>query len=191
VPTLIIILVAAGLIIAGVLVTGSKKNSNDAATGSTAGSATPVGIVKATAFDPPPGDGQENDADLGKTIDGDPNTLWQTSGYNNRELGGLKPGVGIAFTLDHATALDKLTIQSPTNDWSAKIYLSDGLHPDLAGWGDPVAGQDHIAMGTTTFDLGGHTGAAILVWITDLGDGGTDSAGRVHAQIAEVQVTAK
>jgi serine/threonine-protein kinase len=191
VPTLIIILVAAGLIIAGVLVTGSKRNSNGAATGSTAGAATPVAIVRATAFDPPPGDGQENDADTGKAIDGDPNTVWQTSGYNNRQLGGLKPGVGIAFTLDHATALDKLTIQSPTNDWSAKIYLSDGLHPDLAGWGDPVAGQDHIAMGTSTFDLGGHTGSAILVWITDLGDGGTDSAGRVHAQIAEVQVTAK
>ncbi len=190
VPTVVIVLVAAGLILAGVLLTGSRKNSGSSSTGTTA-AVTPVAIVKATAFDPPPGDGQENDADVGKTIDGDPNTAWQTSGYNNRKLGGLKPGVGVEFTLGHSTALDKLTVVSPTNDWSAKIYVSDGLHPDLAGWGDPVAGQDHIAMGTTTFDLSGHTGGAILVWITDLGDAGVDSAGRVHAQIAEVQVTAK
>ena len=42
----------------------------------------------------------------------------------------------------------------------------------------------------TTLDLGGHHGAAVLVWITDLGNG-ADSSGRFHAQIAELSLTAK
>ena len=69
--------------------------------------------------------------------------------------------------------------------------MSGNTHPDLAGWGDPVASKDHITAGTTTFDLGGRSGAAVLVWITDLGDGSGDSSGRIHAQIAELSVKAK
>jgi hypothetical protein len=84
-----------------------------------------------------------------------------------------------------------LTVQSPTNDWSAQIFVSGGTHPDLGSWGDPVATKDHIESGTTVFGLGGHTGAAVLLWITDLGDSPSDSSGRVHAQIAEISVKAK
>ena len=64
------------------------------------------------------------------------------------------------------------------------------MHPaDLARWGDPVApGERHLGPPAATFDLGGHTGAAVLMWITDLGDGTATRAGReVHAQIAELQ----
>jgi serine/threonine-protein kinase len=190
VPTIVIVIIAAGLIIAGVLVTGSRSNNNNSSGGGTSTEGA-VKIANASAFDPPPGDGQENDGDVSKTFDKDPSTVWQTQGYNNRTLGGLKPGVGVALTLDTSAALDKLTVESPTNDWSVEVYVSDGTHPDLAGWGDAVDSKDHISAGTTTFDLGGHTGSAVLVWITDLGDGAPDSSGRVHAQIAELQVTAK
>ncbi|HEY2812935.1 MAG TPA: protein kinase [Acidimicrobiales bacterium] len=190
VPTLVIIVVAAALIVAGVLVTGNKKNGNNTASGTTGQDGT-VTISKAAAFDPAPGDGVENDADVPKTIDGDPGTVWQTQGYNNQSFGGLKPGVGLSLTLQGSVALDKLTIQSPTNDWSVQIYVSNGAHPDLGGWGQPVASKDHIPSGTNTFDLGGHSGSAVLVWITYLGDGQPDSSGRFHAQIAELALTAK
>jgi serine/threonine-protein kinase len=188
-PTIVIILVAAALIVTGVLVSGSHKGSPPRATNTTSNTA--VSIASAAAFDPPPGNGQENDADIPKTIDGDPSTVWQTEGYNSRSFGNLKSGVGITLTLNQSAALDKLTVQSPTNDWSAQIFVSGTTHPDLQSWGTPVAAKDHIASGTTVFDLGGHTGAAVLVWITDLGDGPSDSSGRVHAQIAELNVTAK
>jgi serine/threonine-protein kinase len=188
-PTLIIILVAAALIVAGVLVSGNHKNNTS--NPKNAASSAPVSIASAAAFDPPPGNGQENDADIPKITDGDPSTVWQTEGYNSRSFGRLKPGVGIALTLNESAALDKLTVQSPTNDWSAQIFVSGSTHSVLSDWGNPVAAKDHIASGTTVFDLGGHTGVAVLLWITDLGDGGPDSSGRVHAQIAEVSVKAK
>ena len=188
-PTFVIIVVAAALIVAGVLVSGSH-NTPTSSTNSP-DSAGAVAISSAAAFDPPPGDGQENDGDVAKTIDGDPSTVWQTVGYNSRSFGNLKRGVGIALTLDKSAALGSLTVQSPTNDWSAQIFVSDTTHPDLASWGDPVASKDHITAGTTSFDLAGRNGAAVLVWITDLGDGSGDSSGRVHAQIAELSVKAK
>ncbi len=64
--------------------------------------------------------------------------------------------------------------------------MSDTAHPDLAA-GATRSRPRITSSGTTTFDLGGHTGAAVLLWITDLGDGTGDSSGRVHAQIAELQ----
>jgi hypothetical protein len=69
--------------------------------------------------------------------------------------------------------------------------VSGNTHPDLASWGDPVASKDHISSGTTSFDLGGRNGAAVLLWITDLGAGSGDSSGRIHAQIAGLGVKAK
>jgi hypothetical protein len=189
VPTVVIILVAAALVVVGVLVSGSHRGT-PASSGSSATGET-VTVTKAEAFDPPPGNGQENNADVAKTIDGDPSTVWQTEGYNSRSFGRLKSGVGIELTLDKAAALDKLSIESGTKDWSVEVYVSDTTHPDLAGWGDPVATEDHIPAGTNTIDLGGRQGSAVLVWITDLGDGASDSSGRVHAQIAELGVTAK
>ena len=53
---------------------------------------------------------------------------------------------------------------------------------DLAGWGQPVATATGIP-GDTTVDLGGHEGAALLFWITDLGEGSSQVA------IGELQVS--
>jgi serine/threonine-protein kinase len=189
VPTLVIILVATALIVALGLLSGKRKGGASS-TGTTASGGT-VAIASAEAFDPPPGNGQENNTDVGKTVDGDSSTVWQTEGYNSRSFGRLKPGVGIALALDKSAALGTLSVESPSNDWSAQVFVSGNTHPDLHGWGDPVASKDHITAGTTTFDLGGRSGAAVLVWITDLGDGSGDSSDRIHAQIAELSIKAK
>jgi serine/threonine-protein kinase len=190
VPTAVIVLIAAGLIIAGVLITGNGNpiGSSGSSDGENAAAVT---VTRVSAFDPSPGDGEENDGDLSKTVDDDPGTQWQTQGYNTRTLGGLKPGVGVALTLDAAADLDTLTVESPTNDWAAEVYVSDTTHDDLGGWGDPVVAKDHLSPGKTSFELGGRRGGAVLLWITDLGDGSRDSSGRIHAQIQELDVTAK
>jgi serine/threonine-protein kinase len=189
VPTIVIILAAAALILAGVLVT--KNATRTTGSSPPAPSVTPVHIQQVSAFDPPPGNGQENDADVGNTIDGNPNTLWQTEGYNSRSFGNLKQGVGLVLTLSQPSDLSTLTITSPTSDWAVEIFVSDSPQSDLSGWGTAVASKDHITSNPTTFDLGGHHGGAVLVWITDLGDGSKDSSGRFHAQIAELSLTAK
>ena len=45
--------------------------------------------------------------------------------------------------------------------------MASVAHTQLAQWGAPIA--SHVVNGAATFDLRGRTGAAILVWITDLG----------------------
>ena len=190
VPTVVIVLVATAIIVAGVLVAGGGGvphipgigGGNDSPTASNAAT-----LTDAQAFDPPPGDGSENDADASKAKDGDPNTFWQTQGYNDPAIK-IKPGVGLYVTLSEATTLKSLKITSPTNGWAVQIYVADAPQPDLPSWGDPVAEETGIAAGTTTFDLGGHKGAAVLIWITNVGGGPPDNAGRTHAQIAEISV---
>jgi serine/threonine-protein kinase len=123
-------------------------------------------VAVAHAFDPPPGDGQEHDADLPKLTDGDPATIWSTEHYA-AGFAGLKQGVGFTLVLSNPHKLGRLEIDSPTKGWTASVYVAPTSHAQLAQWGAPVG--SHVVNGTTTFDLHGHTGGAVLVWITDLG----------------------
>jgi hypothetical protein len=54
----------------------------------------------------------------------------------------------------------------------------------LDGWGQPLDQRTGI-NGDAIFDLGGTPGRAVLLWITDLGDGPP----RVRAEIDEISVT--
>jgi hypothetical protein len=131
-------------------------------------------IVGATAFDPL-GDGQEFDNRAGDAIDGDEATFWQTEGYSNRDITLLKEGVGIVIELDGEHSLDELTLVSATNDWSGELYLADSPQANFADWGDPVAQFESIGAGTTTVSLNDRQAGAVLVWITDRGDGSRDN----------------
>jgi hypothetical protein len=187
----VIVVVAMALIIVGILVAGggSVPNLPGIGGGNDSPAATnAITLTEAKAFDPPPGDGTENDGDARKAIDGDPNTSWSTVGYNDPAIK-IKPGVGLYVTLAQAAKLKTFKVTSPTSGWSAQIYVADSPKTDFASWGDPVAQKDGIAAGTVTFDLGGHQGAAVLIWITNVGTT-QDDAGRFHAQIAEISVAA-
>jgi tRNA A-37 threonylcarbamoyl transferase component Bud32 len=142
-----------------------------------------VVITGISSFDPEgrgaPG---ENDGQLPLAIDGDPATGWVTESYDQRKFG-IKSGVGVIVTVDQVQALHDLTAQSPTQDWAASVYVADSPGATLADWGEPVDQQTRIA-GSTTFDLHGRRGRAVLVWITDLGSGPV----RVRAQIDELRL---
>jgi hypothetical protein len=144
-----------------------------AATPSTIPTPTPL------AFDPA-GDGAEHNADLGNLVDGDPSTLWSTEQYNNRNFGGLKPGVGVILRLDAAHKLKDLVVTSPSTGWSAEVVVVDSVKSTRDAWGPPTASKQGIGAGTTTFDLSGKSGGAVLLWITDLGDGTSVSLADLH-----------
>jgi len=122
-----------------------------------------------SAFDPPPGDAREHDSDLEALVDGDPSTAWTTESYDNK-LGALKPGVGVTFRLDSSHRLGRVTVTSATRGWSAQIFLADAPKSTLQAWGSPVVSNNDVGGGQTSFDLGGRSAAAVLLWITDLGD---------------------
>jgi hypothetical protein len=169
-----VIVVALG--VAGVLVGRAVGNglfgdeTDDPSGGGGGGGGGGDGLtLSATSFDPPPGDGSEHDGEAALAVDGDAATAWETEGYSSREFGNLKDGVGLVLTLSEGADLGQLLVSSPTTGWAADVYVADSPAADLAGWGEPVDSGSDLS-GEVSFDLDG-SGSAVLLWITDLGDG--------------------
>lgn len=171
VPALALAAVVVTLAVVGILFLRSdtgKRLVDDVATPEQ-----PKAIPKPTplAFDPPPGSGVEHDDELPNLVDGDVSSVWRTENYSNNRFGGLKPGVGVVLQLDAAHQLNELKVTSPSSGWTAEVLVAASPQPTRAAWGAPVATKRGIDRGTTTFDLGDRTGGAVLLWITDLGEG--------------------
>jgi eukaryotic-like serine/threonine-protein kinase len=187
VPIFLALLIAAALIVGGILVSGADRSPSGTDSTNTipANAGAGVRIAAATPFDPE-GDGHEKDNEASNAIDGDPNTAWSTEGYFQRTFG-TKSGVGLVLTLETSATLASLKVTSKANDWAFGIYVADSPKASLAEWGEPVATKEHTkGPGTTTSDLKGKKGSAVLIWITDVGDEATG-----HCYINEAQITAK
>ena len=187
IPIFLSVLVAAALIVGGILVSGADRGSSGS--GGTdsipANAAAGARISAATAFDPE-GDGHEKDNEAANAVDGDPNTAWSTEGYFQRTFG-TKSGVGLVLKLDKSTSLAALKITSKANDWAFTVHVADSPKAAIADWGDPIAVKEHTkGPGTTSIDLKGKKGSVVLIWITDVGDEGGG-----HCYINEAQITAK
>jgi len=113
----------------------------------------------------------EHDDELPFLIDGDEASAWRTENYSTSRFGGLKPGVGVILRLEGTRKLKELKVTSPTKGWTAEVAVSDATRFTREAWGAAVASKR--IDGSTTFDLDGRTGAAVLLWITDLGDANT------------------
>ena len=181
-PVSVIMAVAVVLGIVGVLFATTETGQRLLNPGSDddAPEAVAVTITGARAFDPPPGSGSEHDDEVAFLFDGDPATAWSTETYGSTRFGGLKQGVGVVVTLSTAGPLDELTITSPSRGWSVQAYVADAPKTALTGWGEPVASKTGVDAGQTTLSLHGRQGAAVLVWITELGAGNRVSLGEVQ-----------
>jgi serine/threonine-protein kinase len=183
IPTLLVVVVAVALGVAGVLLgrSGALDGVRNALGGSGHHDA-PLAIQSARAFDPG-GDGHENDGSTGLAIDGKDTTGWKTEGYNDRDITKLKDGVGLILQLGRSADLGQLELDSPTNDWKIEVFVADGAPTSLDAWGTPVATKT-LPRGTSSVGLKGRKGSAVLIWIVDRGDG----AGRAAAEIDEARV---
>ena len=174
VPTVILVVIALALGIAGVLF--GRSGAGDFIGGvrdAISGTEDPVQIelTQAKDFDPF-GDGAESTSQVGAAIDSDPQTAWTTESYDNRDITALKPGVGLVLSAEQRGELDKLVLTSPTNDWSASFYVADSDPGSFEAWGEPVKTLEGIDAGNAVeVDLGGTSGGAVLIWITNQGDG--------------------
>lgn len=141
-----------------------------------------IAISSVTTFDPF-GDGEEHDADLSNLTDGRPDTTWRTQTYLEPFGVGTsnsKPGVGLII---ESGGVARHLLVSPDNfGWRAQVYAADRPASSLDGWGAPVARRSGI-RGDVSFDLGRRSGHAILLWITELGEGNV-------AAIRELRLTA-
>ena len=165
---IVVVLVLVALLVASTGV-GRDLFDQGSPSSSTPSSTAAVTITGATSFDPQ-GGGDENEPTAALAVDGRPDTAWRTETYTNRSFGNLKQGVGLVVRLDATHTLRTLSLTSPTSGWSMAVYVGDGSATDLEGWGAPVASATGIE-GSTTVDLRGAKGDAVLIWVTDLGDG--------------------
>ncbi len=188
VPTLLVVLVAVALGVAGLLIRGSGTNlfggrdepdTTEAA--SPADEFVPIG--RTVDFDPAGGDGEHTDeAERGDAIDGDQNTSWSTEDYTSPDWGRLgKPGVGLILELNQPTEIQALEFDTPSVGWQAEVYVADSDPGNLEGWGEPVATFEESDAGTNsvTFD---RTGGAVLLWFTRAGDDGQVTVTEVRLQ---------
>ena len=179
VPTLLVVLVAVALGVAGLLIQGSGTNLfGNPDDGSNTSEAPPaadesVTIARTIDFDPGGGDGEHaEEAERGDAKDGDQNTSWSTEDYTTPDWGGFdKPGVGLILELDQPTELRTLEFDTPSVGWQAEVYVAEGDPGDLAGWGKPVATFEENDSGTNTVTFD-RTGSAVLLWFTRAGDDG-------------------
>jgi eukaryotic-like serine/threonine-protein kinase len=151
----------------------TSASSTTKASGKTEGSAVtvtvPSGRIAGTKeFDPPPGDGTENPAMLENLIDGDAATFWTTLCYNSQDLA-PKKGVGVVLRLRNPRPGAALSVESPTEGWSADVYVSNSEQTTLKNWGPAVAVGRDIPAGRVDFPLGTQTGTWVLLWINQLG----------------------
>jgi len=150
----------AALAVGGVYLFGGSVGGRGAGAGGSA-SVTLRGI---TAYDPPPGDGHEHDAQARKATDGKQSTFWSTETYLTPAFGGLKDGVGLVLDAGGAVALHTLTVSTDTPDFTAIVRAGDS--PD-GPFGDDSPSQTVAAE--TTFTLDGRTARYYVLWITNLG----------------------
>jgi len=142
----------------------------------------PPARIKLTAvgpYDPPPGDGTENDSQVPNAVDGNPSTFWSTEHYTH---GFFKPGVGIVLDAGKHRRIARVLVGTDSPGASAEIQLAD----QPTGPYRVVSPNQALRQGTTTFVLKrGATGRYVLVWLTAL----PSTTGEGH--ITEVRALAR
>ena len=143
----------------------------------------PLAIAGVDDHDPLGGGGEHGD-EIGRVADGDPQTAWDTEGYNSPDLGGLKSGVGFLIDLGSVQEIAAVELDLGLEGIDFAVVVSDE-RPD----GDPtqsgtVLGQAQDAGGTARVEGGPVSGQWVSIWFTALGDDG----GRFRAAVAEVRV---
>jgi eukaryotic-like serine/threonine-protein kinase len=170
----LLVLVAGGAIAAGVLL----KN-HVSALGGGGSPPKPVAMTAVATYDPPPGDGQEQDLLIPDATDGDQTTAWQTEHYTTAAFGNLKSGVGLVVQTHHAPRkLSSLTVTSDTPGWTAVIKAGSSE----SGAFKPVSKPQTVGH-SATFSLDVPSPVRYyLIWITRLASRGYVDVNEVTAK---------
>jgi serine/threonine-protein kinase len=159
-------LLAAGAVAAAVVAWQRSQDSGGSPKGGGPVAAQPdVTLNGVGAYDPPPGDGAEHNAEARLATDGDAGTFWTTERYHDAPSLG-KPGVGLVLDAGRAVQLGQLGFSSDTPGFRAQIQAGDSP----TGPFQPVSAPRTVG-GRAVFRLQGPKARYYVVWITQLGNG--------------------
>ncbi len=113
----------------------------------------------------PLGDNEEMDELAPGAIDGNPDTAWKTEPYRRPGFSGVKTGVGYLISLENPSVLTRLTLRSPTQGWSARVFVGTTPIEGTEGWDfGPFELNEIEGDGQINFDDA--TGSYVLIWLT-------------------------
>ncbi|HET7174064.1 MAG TPA: protein kinase family protein [Nocardioidaceae bacterium] len=156
----------------------------------TGGTPQPVAISGVHVFDPPPGDGVENNAQAKLAIDNSTASAWPTSTYRgNPKLGGLKSGVGLVVDLGRPVDVRAVTVRLQGRPTSLQLRAAppEATAPPMSSASDYVLVASRADAGTTVdFSLDQPVRTRfLLVWLTSL----PPVHGGYRGAIADITVT--
>jgi eukaryotic-like serine/threonine-protein kinase len=160
------LLVVAGLAaaIAALAVFLVRDNGNSPSGSPPANGSAPIALSGVGAYDPPPGNGQEHDAEAPNATDGNRSTYWETEHYRSSLASLGKRGVGLVLDAGRAVTVHHVTVTSDTPGFTAEIQIGDSRDGPFR----TVSAAKTVGA-QTTFDLSDAHGRYLVVWITDLG----------------------
>jgi tRNA A-37 threonylcarbamoyl transferase component Bud32 len=190
VAVVVLLLVAAAVLAAVLLI--SSGNGPGGGGGALKGKGKPVALAGATDYDPE-GDGEENPAEVGFAVDGNPTgTAWSTEHYDSDTFAGTKegpdPGVGLYVTAKSNVTPAAMIVRTPTPGWDAEIFASSAGPPgEVSEWGEPI-GEVTDAKAVEEVEL--HLGAPakyFLIWFNKAAPA-RDQEGRYQVEISDVKL---
>jgi serine/threonine protein kinase len=136
------------------------RSRNDKHRGRVAPVSRPIHLAPIGTFDPPPGDGQEHNADVPKAVDGETATYWSTEHY----VSFTKPGVGLVLGAGGAAAtIRRVTILTDTPGFTAELQTGTSL-----GTFHPITKRLVVQDGTTFAVAGRSVEPYLVLWLTSL-----------------------
>ncbi len=140
-------------------------------------------IAAVTAFDPPPGDGQERNQTVPLATDGDASTAWETVKYRTADFGRLKDGVGLLFDLGSPVQVRSVEIAFAERGVSVELRAAATRGDALADFREVATKEKAAERETLRPPAGAPAARYWLVWVTRLVEA---DGGRFHAGVAEV-----
>ena len=114
-------------------------------------------------YDPPPGNGRENNDEIHLAHDNNLSTSWYTECYARESMGNLKDGVGLFTDLGAPTPVKEIQVVSVADGWTAAIRTSENGRQ----WSEPGSSRT-VPSRDFSFELDGDEHRYVQVWITNL-----------------------
>ncbi|MDQ4103843.1 MAG: protein kinase family protein [Actinomycetota bacterium] len=126
----------------------------------------PVRAKKLSVYDPSGKGRPDRQQDVGKVMDGNPNTAWSTDSYR-QQFPSYKKGLGVMLSFEQPVAAASVTVMSPSPGTVLEIRTAASPNAPLAQ--TTLVGSATLGRGNTQIPLtAGPPTQYLLVWITEL-----------------------
>ncbi|HEY6425541.1 MAG TPA: protein kinase family protein [Pseudonocardiaceae bacterium] len=136
-----------------------------------------IRVAGLTVYDPSGLGPPDHQRDVGKLLDGDPNTGWSTDSYA-QQFPLYKKGLGLMLSFEQPVAAASVSVISPSPGTVVEIRTAASPNAPLAQ--TTLVGTATLNRGTTEIPLrSGPPTRYLLLWITGLGGGGDHNQSKI------------